>query len=76
MDLEALKVTMLLDEIEIHQKTAKSQEHIQQEIHKINMENYQQGLLPEPEVKALLMEVASHISFNNNPLWTVFPLCF
>ena len=51
---------MPLDETEIYQQTAKSQEHIQQEIWKIAAESYQQGSLPEPEVKALLMEVTTH----------------
>ena len=60
MDLE---VTIPLDENEIHQKMVKSQEHIWQEIWKIAAESYQQGLLPEPEVKALLMEVTTHMLF-------------
>ena len=62
MDLKDLEVTMPLDWAEIHQQIAKSQEGIQQEVWKTAVGSYQQGLLPEPEVKALLMEVTSHTS--------------
>ena len=54
---------MLLDETKICQQTAKSQECIQQEIWKIAAECFQQGLLSEANLKALLMQVTSHTPF-------------
>ena len=61
------------DETEIPQQRAKSQECIQQENQKSHHGELPTGLLQEPEVKALLMEVTSCISFNNKPFMYSIP---